>query len=65
MSLKSKKIYEDDTWLERCALVCWLIILLPIVVVCYIISKGLLIMDSIKGIIDDYMRNQKRKKRWK
>ena len=47
---KSKKIYEDDTWLERCALVCWLIILLPIVVVCYIISKGLLIMDSINDL---------------
>lgn len=54
----SKKIYEDDTMLERCALVCWLIILLPIVVVCYIMSKGLLIMDSIKGIIE-------RKRKWK
>jgi len=45
MSVKSKKIYEDDTMLERCALVCWLIILLPIVVVCYIMSKSLTIIE--------------------
>ena len=39
--------YDEDTILDRIALLCWLIILSPIVLISYIVWKSLTLRDRI------------------
>ena len=39
--------YDEDTILDRIALLCWLVVLSPIVILSYIIWKSLMIRDRI------------------
>ena len=41
------KVYQEDTILERLGLLCWMILLLPIVVVSYIVWNILTIRDRV------------------
>ena len=48
MNLKRKgNSYDEDTIMDRIALLCWLIILSPIVLISFIIWKSLIIRDRI------------------
>jgi hypothetical protein len=41
------KVYQEDTILERLGLLCWMILLLPIIIVSYIVWKILTIRDRV------------------
>jgi len=43
----NNKSYDEDTILDRIALLCWLVILSPIVILSYIIWKSLTLRDRI------------------
>ena len=44
---KGNGIYQEDTIMERIALLCWLVMLSPIMIIGWIIWKGMILRDRI------------------